>query len=88
MITKKDLIYAFTGRPGERSLSTPELLERLDIGLASLKEAQASQDKRLAVAAANALRGALIRLSQAYGDPDVAARVDEFVGITAEIGGI
>lgn len=86
-ITKKDLIYAFTGHPADpgRKLSTPELLERLDIGLKSLKEAKASQDERLEVAAGNALRGALIRLAQAYGDAEVGAKVDEFIGLTVDI---
>lgn len=86
-ITKKGLIYAFTGHPADptRKLSNPELLERLDIGLTSLKEARARQDKRLEVAAANGLRGALIRLAQAYGNPEVAARVDEYIDLTIDI---
>lgn len=86
-ITQRDLIYAFTGHPGdhERTPSTSDLLMRLDIALNSLKEAQATKDKR---AAANALRGALIRFSQAYGDPEVAAKVDELIGITSEITGL
>jgi hypothetical protein len=86
-ITKKDLIYAFTGHPADpsRKLSTPELLERLDIGLKSLKEARDKKDRRLEVAAANGLRGALIRLAQAYGDPEVAARVDEYIDLTIDV---
>lgn len=86
-ITKKDLIYAFTGHPADpaRKLSTPELLERLDIGLKSLKEARGAKDRRLEVAAANGLRGALIRLAQAYGDPEVATRVDEYIDLTIDI---
>lgn len=86
-ITKKDLIYAFTGHPADpsRHLTTPELLKRLDIGLNSLKEAIVTKDRRLEVAAANGLRGALIRLAQAYGDPEVAARVDEYITLTVDI---
>jgi hypothetical protein len=86
-ITKKDLIYAFTGHPAdpERHLTTPELLKRLDIGLKSLKEARDKKDRRLEVAAANGLRGALIRLAQAYGDPEVGAKVDQFIDLTVDI---
>jgi len=86
-ITKKDLIYAFTGHPADptRKLTTQELLARLDIGLKSLKEAREQKDRRLEVAAANGLRGALIRLAQAYGDPEVGAKVDEFIDLTIDI---
>lgn len=89
-ITPKDLIYTFTGHPGEhdKTPSTPDLLKRLDISLARLKEAQVQGESRLEDTAANCLRGALIRLSQAYGDQEVAKKVDELIEITSNIGGL
>lgn len=89
-ITQRDLIYAFTGTPldHEKTPDTAALLHRLEIGLTSLKEAQATQDKRLAVTVANVLRGSLIRFSQVYNDPEVAAKVDELIGLTSQVTGL
>lgn len=86
-ITQTDLIYAFTGEPNDttRTSDTAKLLERLEIGLNSLRQAQATQDKR---SANNVLRGALIRFSQVYGNAEVAAKVDEIVRISSQITGL
>ncbi len=87
-ITKKELIYAFTGHPGEtaRTPNKATLLQRLDIGLTRLREERAGQ--KSLPKATNVLQGALIRLSQAYGDPEVAAKVDELINLTVDISGI
>lgn len=88
-ITKRGFIYAFTGHPYQEEPMPPdELIKRLDVMLTSLKADIASGDKRLPVGASNALRGFVIRLCQAYGDREVAERVDELIGITSEITGI
>jgi hypothetical protein len=88
-ITKHTFIDIFTQRPTDAGpMPTDELLHRLDITLAAIKEDQKTGEKRLAVAAANCLRGALIRLSQAYGDAAVEQKVRELVSITADITGI
>jgi hypothetical protein len=87
-ITRKDFIDAFTRRDTTDAMPTDELCMRLDITLNALKEAQANDDKRLATVAVNCLRGALIRLSQAYGDPQVETKVQELISITTNIIGI
>ena len=65
-----------------------ELVQRMDVVLNQLKENMAANDNRLPVSAANCLRGALIRLSQAYSDEQVSRRVYELVSLTLDITGI
>lgn len=70
-------------------MPTDELLERLDISLSALKEAMANpNEKRLPMAGADCLRGALIRLSQAYSHSQVSAKVYELISLTTDIQGI
>jgi len=88
-ITKQSFIDAFTQRPdGTGAMPADELLQRLDMILNSIKADAASNEKRLPVHAANSLRGALIRLAQAYGNAQVEEKVRELVSITADITGI
>jgi hypothetical protein len=82
-ITKQMLVDAVTQRPeGAPPISREELLHRLDIILATFTGPVSAQS------AANTLRGALIRLAQAYGDPLVEAKINRLIGLTLDIPGI
>ncbi len=84
-ITQKDFIDAFTKRPDDAGpMPVEELLRRLDISLGTLKGETPPKPKD----AANVLRGALIRLAQAYDHPEVTAKVNEIVTRTAAITGL
>lgn len=87
-ITKMSFINAFTQRDDSAPMPADELLHRLDITINALSEAQGRGDKRLPTVAANCLRGALIRLAQAYGNAEVSAKVGELVEMTTNITGI
>jgi hypothetical protein len=74
VISKQSFIDAFTHRPDDAGpMPREELLRRLDIILSTFNE----QSTRKSTA--DALRGALIRLAQAYGDPEVSAKVDKII---------
>lgn len=84
-ITRKDFIDVFTKRPdGAGPMPREELLQRLDIVLSTYQEGTPVTVKH----AANTLRGALIRLAQAYGDAEVSAKVDKLVTKSLDITGI
>lgn len=82
-ITQQMLIDALTQRPeGAPPIPREELLQRLDIILATFTGPVSAQS------ATNALRGALIRVAQAYGDPLVEAKVNRLIGLTLNVPGI
>lgn len=84
-ITKKDFIDAFTKRSDDAGpMPREELLRRLDIVLNTYNEGVPVTAKH----AVNTLRGALIRLAQAYGDAEVTEKVDKLVTNTLDITGI
>lgn len=89
-ITRQSFIDIFTQRPNDvGAMPADELIQRLDIILGSLKTAMDSNEKnRLPVQAANCLRGALIRLAQAYGNAQVEEKVRDLVSMTTDITGI
>lgn len=84
-ITRKDFIDMFTRRPDNAGpMPREELLQRLDIALSTYDNGMPVTAQH----AANTLRGALIRMAQAYGDPDVSAKVDTLIAKTLDITGI
>jgi hypothetical protein len=85
-ITRYDFIKAFTARPEDaEAMPMSELLQRLDIILTQFKADIAARDKRTSVSAANCLRGALIRCTQALNDPEVTAKVNELIALTTSV---
>lgn len=83
VITKQAFIDAFTKRPDDAGpMSREELLRRLDITLSTFKNETTAKD------AVHALRGALIRMAQAYGDEAVSVKIDLLVALTLDITGI
>lgn len=91
-ITKQTFIDAFTARSEDAgAMPTDELLKRLDITLNALKEQTNPENKGNRppfVVVTNCLSGALIRLSQAYNDPEVSVKVRELVQIATDVSGI
>lgn len=86
------MIDAFTHRPPDVGpMEASELLRRLEITLNSLKEQTQPGLKGVRpphVVACNCLCGALIRLSQAYGNAEVEAKCRELVAMATDITGI
>ncbi len=81
-ITKQTFVDALKRPDDAGPMPQEELVRRLDIMLSIFDEQTTPKS------AANVLRGALIRLAQAYGDPEVSAKVDKIVSNTLEVTGI
>lgn len=84
-ITKKDFIDAFTKRSDDAGpMPREELLHRLDSALSTYSDGTPPTVMHVA----NTLRGALIRLAQSYGDPEVSTKVDMLIVKSLETTGI